>query len=329
MEKEQYLVSICIPTYNRAPYLKKCLDSLVCQPEFQQGLVEIVVSDNDSTDDTGVVVHEYQKKHHNISYHKNEYNIGHINGDYNFAVALQKGNGILRKLGGDTRIYKNGSLAYFCNAATKYQKEKPILYFCNGNHCDDVEEENITNLEHFLKSTSFVATWIDTFFIWGTECGKILEFAENSDSGFWFIEMNVELMQQKQSAVIFKECIIEGNEPQKKNISYGIFEVFYNNYMGIFCSLKEKHLISKECFEYLEKDLLFGFFLYSILTWEFNDGTYIYAPEENLKAAVFHQYEKKDYFPEFLKLYRRMRIKWEIKRLPIVGRLLVRLKHQL
>ena len=59
MEKEQYLVSICIPTYNRAPYLKKCLDSLVCQPEFQQGLVEIVVSDNASTDDTEKVAEAY------------------------------------------------------------------------------------------------------------------------------------------------------------------------------------------------------------------------------------------------------------------------------
>ena len=46
------LVSICIPTYNRGNCLKSILDSMIQQSEFQQGLVEVVVSDDASDDDT-------------------------------------------------------------------------------------------------------------------------------------------------------------------------------------------------------------------------------------------------------------------------------------
>jgi len=36
-EDKKPLVSICIPTFNRAPYLKQSLDSIISQNEFQSG----------------------------------------------------------------------------------------------------------------------------------------------------------------------------------------------------------------------------------------------------------------------------------------------------
>ena len=52
----QPLVSICIPTYNRSEYLRLSLERYIREPEFLSGCVEIVISDNTSTDDTGVMV---------------------------------------------------------------------------------------------------------------------------------------------------------------------------------------------------------------------------------------------------------------------------------
>jgi abequosyltransferase len=69
------LLSICIPTYNRSKYLKECLDSLVNQVEYNNIDVEIIVSDNNSTDATQSIVSEFEGRL-NIKYSKNTANFG-------------------------------------------------------------------------------------------------------------------------------------------------------------------------------------------------------------------------------------------------------------
>lgn len=54
-------LSVCIPTYNRAGFLRECLSSI--DPTELEGLVEIVVSDNASTDNTLAVLEEFQATH--------------------------------------------------------------------------------------------------------------------------------------------------------------------------------------------------------------------------------------------------------------------------
>lgn len=52
------LLSICIPTYNRAEYLRRTLDSIVSQEDFDSNC-EIVTSDNSYTDNTEGVCRNY------------------------------------------------------------------------------------------------------------------------------------------------------------------------------------------------------------------------------------------------------------------------------
>ena len=89
---EKPLLSICIPTYNRAEYLAKSLDSLIVQPEFSQ--IEVVISDNASTDNTEEVCKHYREKYPNIVYYRNQENIL----DRNFPTVLMRGTGAYRKL---------------------------------------------------------------------------------------------------------------------------------------------------------------------------------------------------------------------------------------
>jgi len=73
MQKKEPWLSICIPTYNREKYLKRLLDSIVCQKEFTDtDDVEIVVDDGPSTDNTESMVKEYIKKYWDkIKYYRN------------------------------------------------------------------------------------------------------------------------------------------------------------------------------------------------------------------------------------------------------------------
>ena len=53
------LISVIIPVYNIAPYLPKCLDSLIGQT---YGNLEIIAVDDGSTDDSGKILDDYSSK---------------------------------------------------------------------------------------------------------------------------------------------------------------------------------------------------------------------------------------------------------------------------
>lgn len=69
------LLTIYIPTYNRASSLSILLNSLCPQVSRSNGLVELIISDNDSTDSTAEVVRSYQAMCQ-IRYIRNDENIG-------------------------------------------------------------------------------------------------------------------------------------------------------------------------------------------------------------------------------------------------------------
>lgn len=70
------LLSICIPTYNGAKYIRDNLDVIVAQVIADRlDNVEVVVSDNCSTDETPTIIAEYVKKHSFIRYSRNDKNI--------------------------------------------------------------------------------------------------------------------------------------------------------------------------------------------------------------------------------------------------------------
>lgn len=108
------LLSICIPTYNRAGHLKNCLDDIICQfaDKKVQDLVEIVISDNASQDNTETLVKEYQNKHSNIKYFRNETNLGV---DKNIINSVVKATGKYCWSIGDDDLIQNGSLKFIVN----------------------------------------------------------------------------------------------------------------------------------------------------------------------------------------------------------------------
>lgn len=64
--KGNILVSIIIPTYNRAGFLSETLDSILCQ---QYANLECIVIDDGSTDNTLSLLKEYSKKDARIKYY--------------------------------------------------------------------------------------------------------------------------------------------------------------------------------------------------------------------------------------------------------------------
>ncbi len=82
-------LSICIPTYNRAKTLRETLESILPQVE-KNPKVEIVISDNASTDNTADLCREFQDRYPIIRYCPNSKNVGF---DGNIVACVEKARG--------------------------------------------------------------------------------------------------------------------------------------------------------------------------------------------------------------------------------------------
>lgn len=86
------LVSIVLPTYNRANILERCINSILSQTYSNW---EFIISDDGSTDETEAVVKRFAKKDSRIRYHRNATQLG-LPGNRNAAISIAKGNLILQ-----------------------------------------------------------------------------------------------------------------------------------------------------------------------------------------------------------------------------------------
>ena len=84
------LVSILIPVYNREKYIVECIESAISQ-DYKN--IEIIISDNCSTDKSWEIIEGYQKKCPNIIINRNSENLGPIN-NWKKCFSLSKGNWI-------------------------------------------------------------------------------------------------------------------------------------------------------------------------------------------------------------------------------------------
>ncbi|TDV34718.1 glycosyltransferase involved in cell wall biosynthesis [Paraburkholderia caballeronis] len=102
------LLSIAIPTFNRAGYLELCLSQFLPEADLaDNGTLEIIVSDNCSADETGKVVESLRARGLAVRYIRNQTNIG---SDANIAQCFNEASGHYVQILGDDDLYLPGRL---------------------------------------------------------------------------------------------------------------------------------------------------------------------------------------------------------------------------
>ena len=305
------LLSICIPTYNRAKYLDQCLKAIVGQ-EWYDDRVEVVVSDNCSTDNTMDIVRSYQVRFGNIRYFRNDENLA----DKNFSLSLRRASGILRKLTNDTVIYKSGAIKYMVSTVEKYIEERPQVYFLSTGALEG-ESIHVTGLEQYIDTIGYNLTWIRALSIWEDDCDDLDILAEEAGSNMGQIPFLLHQFKKHGGAIILDEPIMDAIPVDKKNLSYGLHRVFYINFLGFIRPYVEIGEISQECYENLRKKLLFGFFGQWIINLERHPERYIQS-DENLPKLIRNEYKDDNYYPEFQRKMVKLRLR------AVIGRMLKR-----
>ncbi|GFE58124.1 glycosyltransferase family 2 protein [Geobacter sp. AOG1] len=103
------LFTIAIPTFNRAKCLDLCLSQFSPQLHECETEVDLIISDNCSTDETQDIVSKYLKIHPNIRYIRNSCNIGP---DENFIQCYKEADSKYVLIFGDDDVIHDHALKY-------------------------------------------------------------------------------------------------------------------------------------------------------------------------------------------------------------------------
>lgn len=121
------LISVLIPTFNRADMLNKCIESVLRQTYKN---IEIIVSDNASSDNTEILMQKLLIKDVRIQYHRNKENIGLMANFSKLVHNLAKGDFAIF-LSDDDEFNDNHYLEEVSLLLNKYEREKISFVFSN------------------------------------------------------------------------------------------------------------------------------------------------------------------------------------------------------
>jgi abequosyltransferase len=162
------LLTISIPTYNRAELLDRQLKWLASEILGHENDCEIIVSDNCSTDKTQEILEVWRSAlapKVSFTYHSNEENIGEM---ANIVSCLRKANGNFVWSLGDDDVVQKGAVGYLLSKIKEHSNLSVILlnsfrrdmrtsevvaerFFDNTS--DRASANSVSEFEHFLRSS--------------------------------------------------------------------------------------------------------------------------------------------------------------------------------
>lgn len=229
-------MTIAIPTYNRKKYLEENLGILLPQLEATDA-VEVLVSDNASTDDTEIFMRDICKKYP-IRYYRNETNVG---ADGNFCKCIQRAEGKYLLILSDDDILKNNSLQYLIHLLSK----EPDFVFlnCSGfeeQYMETEKRDNATikleenwytdNAAAFLEKVGIHITFVSALCYKMELVKKIVRFEQYCNTNFLqsYIVFAIMGLSENRLLCVSARPLIAARGGNTGG--YGLYKVWFENY---------------------------------------------------------------------------------------------------
>lgn len=258
--------SICIPTYNRASNLRINLEYIYRQLNSDnRDLIEIIVSNNASTDNTDEVVRDYISKGMELSYYKNTENLG---ADGNFLQCVDKAAGKYVLLLGDDDYLALGAVdrvlevllsddygaVYISRNMLPPSKGFLRCKVSNSNNRVLIFDEP----NEYLKNVSFWLTFMSGNIFRKDILGEIGDYMKYNHTHLLQTAFYITAALQGKKCAVFSDHLLTtaGNE----NGGYSFIRVFCNNFNELMQLFVTKGLSTTTIAE-INNDMIVNYFV--------------------------------------------------------------------
>ncbi|MDB4302841.1 glycosyltransferase family 2 protein [bacterium] len=219
-------LTIAIPTYNRAAILKKCLSSIFSQINGLEKHINILVSDNNSDDNTFDVVNNFILSGHDLIYNKNKSNIGM---DMNFKYCFNNCKSKYVWILGDDDFILDGSLIDIINIL----KDNNLgILFLETRQLKDNKLEIYTNPSKLLSDISFYITFISSVIV-NTNHIKKVNFEKYQGSFLNYLQVYLDGIFLHPINAKYNKLTMNISNDISTTGGYNVFIVFVKNYLKI------------------------------------------------------------------------------------------------
>lgn len=233
------LLTIAIPTYNRAKALNQCLKCISDQIDKDDNRLEILVSDNCSPDDTRDVVEKFIKLGYNIRYLVNSVNMGI---GFNVAQCYKEAAGQFAVAFGDDDILLNGSVDLILRVIQEHSDCGVIHLNAHDHKHTDVSVRVFSDPIEFINQIHYDITFISANII-NRDLICWDDLYKYKDSFLNHSNLFFEAILQAPTNIFIQHKTIVGAGIENSE-GYDFYQVFGKNFTNIMKDVEQRNNVS-------------------------------------------------------------------------------------
>lgn len=281
---KQKVLSLCFPTYNRGWCMKEQIERLNTCPKEVLDKIEIIISDNCSTDDTQEVIEYYIRHGFECRYIRHSNNIG---ADPNFIHCMKEAKGRYVWLLGDDDIIIITSLVKIVEILDT-PKEYGLIHIYQK---EELEEKVLTIRDKvsMMKYVSYYVTFISANIV-NSKYVHTVDLVKYIDSWLMYVPVYLTALHDELSNIVLGYRTFGDAQDYNRNGGYNYFKVFVQNYLTII----NEFIDDKKLLKWLKKDIW-------PFVWQYTKQLLIHKEAGNFKVdngwkILFKHYGTECYF---------------------------------
>lgn len=244
------LISICIPCYKRADYVRNTLNSIFDDnSEVPLDLYEVVISDNDPQREIASVIEDFD--YPNLKYYCSE-----CEGFLNSYMVLKYGKGDFLKLLNSQSCFRKGGLSALIDLVHKDSDMHSVILSTNGQ-LEMFNTNTYLSFDNFMFASSYYTSWSNSFGVWRDDFEKLSSgIILNELFPHTSVLMN---LSYKTSFIIDDRKLFQIQKVLNKG-GHNMFKSFSIDYTSFIESKKQTNDISYATYSKIKSDLVGKFF---------------------------------------------------------------------